>query len=492
MALPITSAPLPPDIAIQGWAAITVRIAWTLVRSGVRVTRDVLFDARDHVLFHLDPATPLSVAEDIAEQLTREFVLRARHRKERDRWPQDAQMPLSPRWHKALAYGLPPVERALFRSHYGSGLTLQQLSEQLQVDEITLEGARGGIRELLRQMGCDDGMPLNTWPNERLDRLIGRLAAYSDEPTPPLDEVVDGCHQAMLDKCPRCERTWRLAQNGLITSDDLVPPGVIARPEQRVRLLALHFHPEGKAFRNTITRELEVPWFPVADDVLLIDLTEHERVNNILLLAAELGTPDREYLRGIVLEGLGRWSIHGLLGPLASNAYQTVRGTQWGFVETLGDLPATIPPPPASRNWWIAASVAGLLALGLFTAAFLQPTPDSLYPIEANVTLGANGAWAVYDVDDMALMTVVTRVGERLKLVLADKSAADKARYAVGDGSFRLQTPGNGVLLISSKEPVANLNGLLLKAQTQAFPFAKLAEYVRAQDPQADVQIFGP
>lgn len=322
MALPVASAPLPPDIAIHGWGAITVRIAWTLMQMGVRVTKEVLYDARDHVLFHLEPQTDVATAEDMAEYLTREFIYRARHRRDVEKWPQDARMPISPRWHRALTYGLPALETNLFKQHYGNGILLTTLSQTLALDVMTLEGARGAIREVLRNMATEDGMPIQTWPNERIDRLISRIAAFTDHPSPPLDEVADGCHQEMIRACPRCERTWRLAQNGVLTSEDLVAPGVVARPEQQVRLLALHFHPDGRQYREVISKEIKTPWFPLGEDILLVDLTHEDIIVNIILLATELGTPVREHLRGTILTGTGRWSPHGstLLKPSDSSS----------------------------------------------------------------------------------------------------------------------------------------------------------------------------
>ena len=261
------------------------------MQMGVRVTKEVLYDARDHVLFHLEPQTDVATAEDMAEYLTREFIYRARHRRDVEKWPQDARMPVSPRWHRTLTYGLPSMETHVFKQHYGNGIPLSTLEQTLALDAVTLEGARGAIREVLRSMASEDGMPIQTWPNERIDRLISRIAAFTDHPSPPLDEVADGCHQEMIRACPRCERTWRLAQNGILTSEDLVAPGVIARPEQQVRLLALHFHPDGRQHREVLSKEIKTPWFPLGEDILLIDLTREEDIINLVLLATELGTP---------------------------------------------------------------------------------------------------------------------------------------------------------------------------------------------------------
>lgn len=493
MALPVSSAPLPPDIAIHGWAAITVRIAWTLMQTGVRATKEVLIDARDHVLFHLEPGLDLAAAEDMAEYLTREFILRARHQKEVERWPQDARMPISPRWHRALAYGLPPLETALLKQHYGNGVPIQTLEETLQVDRIGLEACRGAIREVLRRLGTNDGMPIGTWPNERLDRLISRIAAYTDHPSPPLDEVADGCHQDMIRVCPRCQRTWRLAQSGIITSEDLIAPGFIARPEQQVRLLALHFHPDGRAHREVLSREIKTPWFPLGEDVLLIDLAKEDHIANIVLLAAELATPHREHLRGTVLTGMGRWSPHGLLGPLPSEAFNAVRSLPWGQVDPIGELPAAIPSPPSSRKWWVATSGVSLVALVLCWMAFgASPHHSGAYPLQAEFHADNGFHWLEFDVDEQAVITLVSQQDGRLNLLNRTHDAPDKAQFAVGDGSFRLRSKGEALLLVSTDQAIIDLNQHILEAQTTQAPLATLASRIKSSIPTSDIRIFHP
>ena len=374
MALPVASAPLPPDIAIHGWGAITVRVAWTLLQTGIRVTNEVLVDARDHVLFHLEPNLDLASAEDLAEQLTREFVQRARRQSTPDRWPQDARMPISPRWHKALTQGMPKLETALLKQHYGNALPLSFLAQQWHMEPSQLEATRSVIRDLLRRLAVDDGVPVETWPQERLDRLIARIAAFSAHPSPPLDEVADGCHQDLVRICPRCERTWRLAQQGILTSEDLVAPGVIARPEQTVELLALHFQREARHHREVFCREITTPWFMLGDDILLVDLRQKDEVMNTVLMAAELGMPSAHELRGAEISGLGRWSPHGLLGPLASEAFQSVRSVPWGTVNPIGELPAELPTPPSSRLWWVLTAVTSIVSIAFCAFVFWPST----------------------------------------------------------------------------------------------------------------------
>ena len=98
IAAPTRSVPLDEDVAYTGWAAITVRVAWALLANGIRLHPEVLRAARDHALFHIHPSTPLPHAEDRVDHLVAQLVRRARREVDRDRWPQDLEMPLSPRW----------------------------------------------------------------------------------------------------------------------------------------------------------------------------------------------------------------------------------------------------------------------------------------------------------------------------------------------------------------------------------------------------------
>jgi len=493
MALPVASAPLPPDIAIHGWGAITVRIAWTLMQMGVRVTKDVLMDARDHVLFHLEPQTDIATAEDMAEYLTREFIYRARHRRDVEKWPQDARMPISPRWHRALTYGLSPLDTNLFKQHYGNGIPLATLEQTLGLDGIVLEGARGAIREVLRSMATEDGMPIQTWPNERIDRLISRIAAFTDHPSPPLDEVADGCHQEMIRACPRCERTWRLAQNGVLTSEDLVAPGVIARPEQQVRLLALHFHPDGRQHRALLSKEIKTPWFPLGEDILLIDLSQEEAIINIILLATELGTPAREHLRGTILTGTGRWSPHGLLGPLPSDAYQTMSSLTWGTVSPIGELPAPLPTPPSSNRWWSLSVSISIFAVLMCWVAFGVSSKDmGVFPLSTEFHHDANSLWVQFDVEEEAIITMVSQNAQRLEVMNHTFDITDKAQFAVGDGSFRARAPGQALLLVSTHAEIPDLRSHILTAQTAAEPLKALASRIKSAAPKADIRIYQP
>ncbi|MBW1877882.1 MAG: hypothetical protein JRJ84_05935 [Deltaproteobacteria bacterium] len=488
MPLPVFPGLRRTDIAVSGWAAITVRVVWALLCDGVRLNARVLRDARDHVLYHLDPATPLCHAEDQADNLTRQFVAQARRVRRKDPWPQDAVMPLSPRWRRALENSLTPLTMAMFRQHYGDARPLPDLELTLQVDRIALEGARGGLREMVRRAACADGLPVEDWHNDRLDRLLRRLAAFAPGQCPALEEVLRGAHHSHVVTCPRCTRTLRLVRANLLTPADLEPPLGSTRPNHRATVLALHFHPDGRHHREALAKEARLPSSPVGDDLLLVDWADPEAATDLLLLATQVGRPKRDHLRGVVLEGPGRWTPHGLLGPLASEADHAVRSRSWGTVDALGELPGVLPSPPSARQMWVGVAALGLLALLTVRAARQSPAPDVDHPLEVEFSPGRGGIWSEFDVEEGAYVTLVREADGVLDVVLASHDPADKAGWAVGDGSYRVHTMGSGVLLVSSAQPLPPLGPVMVVAGLANDPLAEVEARIRRAAPRADLR----
>ena len=51
-------ASLVPALPSQRWSAVTIQVAWTLLRQGVRPGGQTLVDAREHVLGSLPDSVP--------------------------------------------------------------------------------------------------------------------------------------------------------------------------------------------------------------------------------------------------------------------------------------------------------------------------------------------------------------------------------------------------------------------------------------------------
>lgn len=492
MALPVAPPPRSEDVAIQGWPAITVRVAWTLLAAGVKVRPRVLREARAHVLLHLDPRTRLSDAEDLAEMLTRQFVLRARGRTPNHPYDQDHTMPMSPRWRRSIERSLNPTSEAVFRMHYGDNRSLKHVAKRLNVDHIAVEGACAGLREVVRRAALADGLPLDGWEPDRVDQLLVRLAAWSPGPCPPLLDVIEGAHREHVTGCTRCDRMVRLVRASVLTVEDLMAPSLNARPRDTARVLALHFHPDGRDHRKAIRDELQIAAFPIGDDLLLIDAEHMDAVAPILVLAAELGHPHRDLIRGAIVVGPGRWSAYGVLGPLGERAEREARYRTWGKVDSLGELPEPLPEPPSAKPVWMAVGALGLLlAASIQLAGAAAPTAVG-QDLFVEFTEGRGGVWSAWDVPEDALVTIVrsSRDGA-LEVVLQSATEADKIDWATGDGGYRTFTSGPGVLLASTRRPIP-VDDLVDAAQLAPEPLVVLAEAIRTAEPDAAVRVHSP
>jgi hypothetical protein len=478
------------DVAVRAWAPVTVRVAWTLLAEGVALRPEVLHDARDHVWFHLDPATPTDEAVDRAERLVRVFVARARGRLLELPWPQDEAMALSPRWRRALFGAASSLSLWVLRRHYADGATLASLAERLKEEVLALEAAREGLREVLRRVAAEDGLPLDTWSEARLDALIHRLACMTEPGGPDLVAVADGLHPEWVQRCVTCGRAVSLVRQRVLPRSELVGPGAAARPRDEVRVLALQFGPAGARHRRALAKELPGRAFPVGEEHLVVAGDDLEEVKRVLELAAEVGAPRRDQIRGELMRGPGRWSRHGLVGPLVDRVPTALRAVSWGMVEGVGELPEALPEPPSARMAW--AGVAVLAAVALVVAVLLaMPLSQSIaHPLEASATEGRGGLWLSFEVDDDAHVLVVRQLGGRLELVLDAADIVQKAAHASGDGGYRLHTKGEALLVASTSDPVLGAHGLVETAQVGARPLDALSKEIRTLHPTADVWVY--
>jgi hypothetical protein len=475
MALPVAPPPKSNDVVVIGWAALTVRITWTLLTRGVKVRPEVLRDVRTHVLYHLDANTPLPQAEDLATHLTEVFVARVKGRPSGDPEPSsDWNMSIHPRWRRTLERTLDELGQAVFVRHYGSNRSVAYLEEKLHADRSSIESVIDGLRAGVRDIGVRDGLPLDEWSPERIDRLLRRLAAWSPGPCPPPLDIAEGCHAEHRAHCPRCDRTFRLVQ-GALSVDELIAPSIGARPNQRTRALALQLRPDARHLRAQLLRELPVSAFPIDDDGILLDGHAIDRVGPFLRMAAEVGLPEKMALRGAMVEGPGQWTPRGLLGPLGERAAREARHRTWGQVDGVGELPGRLREPPSARGWWGAVGVTTVAAATLAAFALGLSPPRPTEGLEAEFTPGRGGIWAAFDVPDEDYVYVVSATDEGLTVVLDSDDAGDKIEWATGDGSYRLHAPGRGVLVAASATPLPDFALRVARTQGDRDGLASLA-----------------
>jgi hypothetical protein len=141
---------------------------------------------------------------------------------------------------------------------------------------------------------------------------------------------------------------------------------------------------------------------------------------------------------------------------LPERAAREVVHRSWGTVEGLGEIPGELPEPLAS------------------VAVLAVPSRAGGEGLEVEFDEGRGGTWAAFDVPDEALVTVVALRGDELDVVLRSESPADKAVFATGDGTWRAHVPGDGLLVVASPAPIAELDRLVLLATGADDPLAVL------------------
>ncbi len=482
MPLPIAPAPRSDDVAVLDWAGITVRVAWALTAANVRIRPAVLRAAREHAIHHIDPHWTSAQAEDRAATATESFIVRARHRLHATAWPSDDAMPPSPRWRRAFDRTLDPLSRLVFRKHFGDGRPLDKLEARAQVDRISLEAARGGLREILRKVAGQDGISMDAWSVERIDRMLGRLAAFASGPCPPANEVVDGFQAGHLEGCPRCDKLARLVTHGRLTLDDLVPPTLGARPRKEVGVIALQLQAVARQHRDELARRLD--GHPMGDDLIFVDVASRATAARTLVACAELGAPSRDQMRGVVATGVGSWTRHGLLGPLLDRAESEARQRPWGLIDGLGELPAVLPAPAPASRWWSLAAAFASVAWLAGRGAWLPEPIERMWPMDVAHAADASGAWLDIAVDDRARLALIT-FAPQAQIAWAGDRPQDKAAVATGDGRYAVHTPIGGAV-VASLDSKANWTRLLAELPTDDAP-AALARRIRLADPRADV-----
>ncbi len=475
------------------WGPVTVRVAWELVLAGIEVRPTVLAEAREHALRCLPYGVGPVEAEELASHAVVEWLERGRHRRYR-RAAADADLglPLTPAWRSRLRAALDPLSDTVLRMHYGDGFALDAVARSAAVPLDALEVARGGIREAVRTIAMEEGLPVRSWPVARLDALIGRIARIAEPGCPGPGGLLTDAGRTHADRCPRCSRAVRLVRSGVLSPGDLFPPpGDDPRPKDRIGLLALMLHPDGRRHRARLEQALAGLSVPIGSNTWLVadvDLPELAPRLHDLALA---GTPARHHLRGALVHASGRWIAHRVIGPAPHDAVDAARACTWGELDGMDPLPAPLPPPPKATRWWIAAGL--LVALAAAVGAHLaqaDPVPPT-WPVHARFEPGPGGGFACFDVDELAVVDVLT-VRDGSLAPVARSVRADKGRWATGDGSYRLPVDGDRAVVIASPTGLPDLDDAISRSNEAADPVAELQTLVALQDPRADLAVTPP
>jgi hypothetical protein len=178
---------------------------------------------------------------------------------------------------------------------------------------------------------------------------------------------------------------------------------------------------------------------------------------------------------------------------MPSDAFQILNGLPWGQVNPIGELPAPLPPPPSSKKWWVFTSLVAIIAITLSGFVFGPSFREvGAYPLQATFQADHPFQWLEFDVAEEAIITVVSQEQGQLVLLNRTNDAADKAQFAVGDGSFRLRTQGEALLLVSTNRTIDDLKLHIEEAQISKTPLESLASRIKTSIPKSDIRIFHP
>jgi hypothetical protein len=474
------------EFAPTTWAAVTIRVAWTLMMDGIRVRPATLCDARDHVLASLPRGVGADEAEQMADGLAGEFLSRMRgdtiRRQVRS---SDGDLGVHLGWRKELYRLVDPVGDAVLRLHYGDGLSIEQVERTAAIDVSALEASRAGIRDTVRTMANHEDGSAGSWSDPRIDAVIARIANLPEPGCPPPMAILADVHRNHADVCPRCSRAVRLIRGGMIAPSDLIVPTDGLSFSTDLRVAAIVLHPDARKVRRKVERALGDGAVSVGGDVWLLSREELVTSGAALRSLVNGGHLPRHHVRGALVTGMGRWSGNVLLGPIAVEAIESARSRPWAEVDTLGELPPPRPAPPSALRWWLSAGLLGLASVGVGFRTFSAPQFQPDVPVEASFN-GVEAGWEItFDADDLAVIDIVS-VTENGPTILHRDIRNRRGEWATGEGDYRVYVPGSVVILLASESGIPDLEGLVQRSRSKPAPMVSLEQWVRDEFPTVD------
>lgn len=478
-ASPQTASEFGPTV----WTAVTVRVAWTLMMRGARVTPPVLKDARDHALLTLGAGVAVDEAEHLAGPLTAEYLSRVAGNPIRRIRTETSDLDVVHEgWRRGLAPALDPVADAMLRLHFGDGMAVEAVSTTAAINKEQLDDAKERLRSLVRTMAEGAGVPAQGWPDAKVDQLLTRLANTAEPGCPQPMDVLSDRNRTHVDACPRCSRAVRLIRGGVIAPSDLIPAADSGGAVSTTTAAVILLHPDARRVQKKLTKALGQGAVRVAPDAWLMSSGELGAQGDSIRRLVSDGVVPRHHLRGAVVTGNGRWSGGTLLGPIAVDAIETARSRPWAEVDGMGELPPPRPAPPSPAKWWVTAGAMGVMAViaGVGVMGPQEALPN--VPIQANFIAVEDGWEVTFDADDLAVIDVVSLASGGLTIVHRDIRSA-RGQWATGDGSYRMYVPDESMAILASEHGLDDLPLLVEQAGSDPIPMQALEAAVRSVHP---------
>lgn len=475
-----------PDV----WVPVTIRVAWDLHFAKIEVRPNVLSAARLHVLSHLDVDVSVEQAEVLAGVYTADFIERYQNGAYvRPNLTIDLDHPLTVETRKRLLNGVDRLCQKVFWLHYSDGSSLERTARKIGKPLRAVESMCKLFRKRMRKIGADEGLGIDTWSDGRVDQTIAYVAGLASGIELDFDVLGTDAGKRLTRKCPRIRRAHYLIRGGILSPHDLEVPDD-NRFVERKEMLSLLLHPDSRQHASAVSAalgDLAISIDPQGN-AWIVDVEQLEDVEAVLVYLASQGTPERDSLRGAMVSGPGLWLDDVLVGPLPLRSLDAARSRPWGSIDGIDELPLPLPPPPKMTSWWVAAAASTLLCLSSLAWALDDAGPKAQYPLVSEFDSHVDFVDVRFDVSDKAYITVVKWKGG----ILHSESTwtpSEKGKLATGDGRYIHRVDASQIIVISSPEPVKNLDALLQAAQVDSDPVNALEKHVLAQLPLADVQI---
>ena len=480
------------DVMIRNelWVPITIRVAWDIYMARIDVRPNILKAAQIHVLSHLSAELPVDKAERLAGVYSQDFIKRyTEQRYEMPAWDADFEAPFSLDYRTKILERADKTSHRVFWLYYSDGLPLQKVAQKVSKPLRTVEKVCAVLRKQMRRVASEMGLDMQTWNDNRVDRAISFVGTLATGEPLNLDELGTGAGKKYTRRCPRLRRAHYLLRKGVLSTRDLQIPDDNQFVPRR-QMLALRLHPDAKRYAKNIAEALGDSGVSIEQQghAWLIDGVDIETAEEVLRDLAYHGTPAKQYVRGAMVSGPGDWFESFVLGPLPMRCLDAVRSKTWGDVDGMEELPVPLPPPPKATQWWFAAAVSTILSLTSIAWALETTESSSVVPLEAEFDSHVEFVDVRFDVSEAAYISVVRFKGGILQLE-ESFTPITKGRLSTGDGRFILRVDAPRIAVISSSQPIDDLDILMQAAQVNSHPVEALSTQVLSKYPTADVVV---
>lgn len=460
----------PADPLRRLWAPVTIRVAWDLVRGGIRVKPPVLRAARAHALWRVPAHAGLAEAEAAASTAVEEYLARASGDYRPRPLDPDLGILPAPRWRDGILASVEPLHEAVFRFHYADGTPWDAVVARIGLAEPVVRAAREAVRALARAIVAEDGLSTEGWPPDRLDRLVTRIALAAGDRCPGIGGLGTEAGRAHGEICPRCGRALRLFREGILSTSDLFPPEAgPCLPAEGLDLVAVEVHPDHRRRMRALERALPGAARLTEGVVVGPAATAEPALRD----AVEHGAIPAAGIRVFRSAHPGTWSGRVLVGPAPERILAELGGLSWGEARGVEALPPPLPPPPSAARWWGGVALVGALAAAMATVLLLPSAPEPGPELAARIDRGT----LLFDVDDDAFVEVIALdEGGGARLVFHSETAAAKGTLATGDGRFRLDAGAPAYLVAASTEAMADAGLVAASAGGAKDAVARLEE----------------